>query len=78
MNAQDTFKDRLLFTFLSAAAVAVVAYVARQAISTAWQRLTGRHAPKPLGLLNPAGKRAGESTAAFLMQRLPVLHFLQP
>ncbi|MGC4114027.1 MAG: hypothetical protein QM765_05090 [Myxococcales bacterium] len=78
MTTEDTFKDRFLFTMLSATAAAVVAYVTRQAITAAWQRATGRSAPLPLSLLNPAGKKAGESTAAFLMQRLPLLHFLRP
>jgi hypothetical protein len=78
MTKHDTFKDRFLFTLLSATAVAVVAVVTRQATASVWQRLTGRSAPKPLALLHPAGTRAGESTAAFLIQRLPMLHFLQP
>ena len=78
MTNQDTFKERFLFTLLSATAAALVAYVTRQAITAAWQRLTGRSAPKPLGLLHPVGSKAGESTAAFLMQRVPVLHFLRP
>ena len=77
MTRQDHFKDRFLFSLTSATAVAVVAFLTRRAVETAWQRATGRSAPKPLGLLNPAGKRAGESTAAFLIERMPLLNRLQ-
>ena len=64
------FKERLLFTLLSAAAGSLVALLARRLIEKAWRLKTGRHPPETIGLLSPAGKRAGEGAASFLLERV--------
>lgn len=77
MTSTDDFKDRVLFTLLSAAFMAAAALVARRAVEKAWQRATGRAPPRPFALAGPAGKKAGEGTARFLIEHLPVLNRLQ-
>ena len=67
------FKERLLFTLLSAAAASLVALLARRLIERAWQLKTGRRPPEAIGLLSPAGKRAGGGAASFLLERAALL-----
>lgn len=73
MTRQDEFKDRLLFTLLTGAAVTVVAQLARHAVSKAWLEITGRKPPRELGIIAPAGRKAGEGAASFLAERFGLL-----
>ncbi|MGI5861091.1 MAG: hypothetical protein ACOX6T_03430 [Myxococcales bacterium] len=77
MATKPNFKDRLIWTLASAAAVAVAATLAQNAVGYLWARTTHRPVPKPLPFLRPAGSRAGKGAAGFLMKRAPILRALR-
>ena len=51
MATEPNFKDRLLWTLVSAAAVAVAATLAQRTVGYLWARTTHKPDPKPLPLL---------------------------
>ncbi len=77
MATEPNFKDRLLWTLVSAAAVAVAATLAQRTVGYLWARTTHKPAPKPLPLLRPAGRKVGKGAAGFLVTRTPFLRGLR-
>jgi hypothetical protein len=77
MTRRDPIKDRLLWSLVSAAGVAIAASLAQAAVVFAWQKVTHRPPPKSLMLIAPAGRKAGLGAAGLLLDRLAFMRALR-
>jgi hypothetical protein len=70
-SREPTFKERLLFTLLSAAMLGLAKLAADRLSHAAWRRATGRPPPKHLALAHPAAEKAARSAAEGVLGLLP-------
>ena len=71
MKSKVTFKDRIVWTLISTAAVALASTAAKQLAAWGWSRATHRALPKGIWALTPAASKAGKGAAGYLLHRFP-------
>jgi len=71
MAREESFRDRLVWTLVSAAAISIAATLAQSLTAGAWKWVTRRSPPKSLWGASFAGRKAGVSAGRFAAAYLP-------